>query len=265
LIDLAPTMLSVAGLTVPTHMQGQAFLGSQRRDPRRNVYAARDRFDEAYDMVRAVRNRRYKYICNFLPQIPYLLWIPYRNRHPAMQELWRLDGEGKLEGPQKLLMQHHRPVEELYDIEADPHEVNNLAKDPAHRGELDEMRSVLQAWRQRVKDLGDVPETEMVRQWWPDGVQPVTASPIFVPITPTHPGMDTASGKLECRGPLHLQLHCATQGASLTWTSEPGENPQWKLYTGPIRIEAGETVIRAKANRIGYQPSGENRIELSVS
>lgn len=265
LIDLGPTMLSVAGLEVPVHLQGQAFLGPKRRDPRRNVFAARDRFDESYDMVRAVRDKRFKYICNFQPEKPYLLWIPYRNKHPAVQEIWRLKAEGKLEGPQKLIARDRRPVEELYDTDADPHEINNLADDPSQRGNLEDMRSVMRAWQNRIGDLGDIPETEMVRRWWPDGVQPTTADPVFVPLSPASPGMETAKTSFQTDGPLNLQLHCATQGASISWTTDPGDHPKWRLYTDPIPITPGGITIRAKANRIGYKPSEESRIEVTVS
>ena len=265
LLDLGPTMLSVAGLPIPAHMQGRAFLGDQRGDPRRYVYATRDRFDEAYDMVRAVRNRRFKYICNFRPEQPYLLWIPYRNRHPVMQEIWRLHGEGKLEGPQQLLLQNQRPVEELYDTETDPFEMDNLARDPSHRAELEEMRRVLRRWQQKVKDLGDLAEVEMVRRWWPEGRQPVTAPPVFIPIAPDLPGIEPAAGRLEAAGPLHLQLHCATQGGSIAWTTGSGDGCRWELYTGPIAIPVGTTTLRAVAHRIGFKPSAEVRIELAVS
>jgi arylsulfatase A-like enzyme len=111
LIDLGPTVLSLCDVELPRHLQGQPFLGPQAV-PRAYIFASRDRHDEAYDMVRAVRDKRYKYIRNFHPELPYLLWIPYRNRHPVVQEMWRLYAEGKLEGPQKLMFQTRRPPEE---------------------------------------------------------------------------------------------------------------------------------------------------------
>jgi len=88
-IDLGPTVLSIAGLEVPPYMHGQPFLGPKAK-PRDYVFATRDRHDEAYDMVRAVRDKRFKYIRNYYPGKPYLLWIPYRNKHPIIQEMWRL-------------------------------------------------------------------------------------------------------------------------------------------------------------------------------
>jgi arylsulfatase A-like enzyme len=180
-IDLGPTMLSLSGIDIPIHMQGRAFLGPQARAARDYVYATRDRYDEAYDMVRAVRDKRHKYIRNYRPDLPYLLWIPYRNRHPIVQEMWRLHMEGALNEAQSVMFRP-RPVEELYDIETDPHEINNLAKSPGHQPALMRLRSALDAWLLEVGDWGEVPESEMVRQWYPEGTQPQTAAPVVIPI-----------------------------------------------------------------------------------
>ena len=129
-IDLAPTVLSLCGVGIPQHIQGRAFLGPQAAAPREYIYAARDRYDEMYDTVRAVRDRRFKYIRHYHPEQPYMLYNRYRNRHPIMQELWRLHVAGELEGPAAALMANNRPAEELFDTDADPHEVENLAAKP---------------------------------------------------------------------------------------------------------------------------------------
>ena len=99
------------------------------------------------ECVRAARDCRFKYIRHYRPDLPYLLWIPYRNRHPILQEMWRLHMAGELEGPQALMFQP-RPAEELYDTQADPFEIDNLAGDPACRPDprkltiqLDELRT----------------------------------------------------------------------------------------------------------------------------
>jgi hypothetical protein len=83
-------------------MQGQVFLGDGTME-RKYVFAARDRMDETFDRIRAVRDRRFKYIRNYYPEHPYLLWVPYRNRHPAMQDMWELFAAGKLDGAQELV------------------------------------------------------------------------------------------------------------------------------------------------------------------
>ena len=98
MVDLGPTVLSLAGVPIPVHMQGRPFLGEQAAPARDYIYAARDRFDESYDMVRAVRDRQYKYIRNYYPLQPYVLHIPFRNRGDIMQEILRLHAENKLEG-----------------------------------------------------------------------------------------------------------------------------------------------------------------------
>ncbi|MBI1928580.1 sulfatase-like hydrolase/transferase [Candidatus Poribacteria bacterium] len=263
LIDLGPTVLSLAGIEVPSHLQGQPFLGP-RATQREYVFATRDRYDESYDMVRAVRDKRYKYIRNFYPEKPYLLWIPYRNRHPVMQEIWRLHAEGKLEGPQQLLFRQCRPVEELYDLENDPYELHNLANAPEHRSTLIRMRKALDDWRNEYGDMGEISEEQIVAQWWPGGVQPQTAAPIFIPITASHPGIDAASEGGTYAAPLLLQFHCATQGASIAYTIEAGEKVRWRLYTEPLRLEAGTTTLRAKAIRIGYKESAERTATFAV-
>jgi len=261
--DLGPTALSLAGLPIPQHLQGRAFLGPQAQPPREYIYASRDRYDESYDMIRAVRDRRFKYIRHYRPDLPYLLWIPYRNRHPILQEMWRLHLAGELNGPQSLLFQR-RPAEELYDTEKDPWEMHNLADDPARGKDLQRLRETLDAWIEEVGDWGAVPESEMVRQWYPDGKQPRTAAPIFVPICAESPGMDVVPDGGRFSGPVLLQLHSATQGASIGYTFEPGEASHWQLYTEPLRLPQGTTTVRTFAIRIGYQESEEKRATFTV-
>lgn len=255
-VDLGPTVLSLAGVNVPQHMQGQPFLGAQAKPPREYIYAHRDRHDEAYDMVRAVRDRRFKYMRNFHTDQPYLPYIPYHNRHPIVQEVWRLHLAGELNETQSIMFKD-RPTEELYDTQADPYEINNLASDPAYADELERMRSSLDDWMNSIDDLGRISESEMVRRWYPDGEQPQTAAPVFVPHCEETPGMELANQGATLTGPAALQLHCGTQGASLTYTLEDGDKARWQLYTKPIRLEVGENKVRAKAIRIGYQESGE--------
>jgi N-sulfoglucosamine sulfohydrolase len=264
LLDLAPTVLSVLGLPVPPHLQGQPLLGPAAK-PRTYVFSARDRLDEAYDRVRAVRDCRFKYIRNDDPYLPYLLWIPYANRHPAMEELWRCRAEGRLRPPQDVLFQYPRPAEELYDVERDPWEVDNLAGDPAYAPELERLRQALDDWRRTYGDLGDVPEAELVARWWPGGVQPRTAPPVFVPLGPGNPGLHPAPEGGTFPGPLLLQLHCATQGASIAYTFDAGEAARWLLYTQPIPLPPGRTTVRAVAVRIGYADSEERVASFTVT
>ena len=229
------------------------------------MFATRDRYDESYDMVRATRDKRYKYIRNFYPEKPYLLWIPYRNRHPAMQEMWRLHAEDKLEGSENVMFQHPRPVEELYDLENDPYEIDNLAKNTEYRSTLERLRKALDDWRAEFGHMGEIPEEQMVRQWWPNGVQPQTAAPIFIPISNSNLGMNTASEDETLTSPAIIQLHCATQGASIAYTTEANQQARWRLYTKPLRFQEGTKTLRTKAVRIGYKESEERSLTFTVN
>lgn len=263
-VDLGPTMLSLAGVEIPNHIQGHAFLGEQTQPPREYVFASRDRHDVSYDMVRAVRDGRYKYIRNYRPDLPYLSWIPYRNRHPIMQEIWRLHLEGDPDEAQAALFRYPRPVEEFYDTAADPHEIHNLAGDPRVHGDLERMRNALDAWLDEVGDMGRVPESEMVGNWYPDGRQPETAPVVCVPICAESSGIEPALEGGSFEGPMLLQLHCATQGASIAYTLQTGDDPHWLLYTEPLRLDAGEYQVRARAIRIGYRESSEIRAKFVI-
>lgn len=260
LIDLAPTMLSLAGVPVPRHMHGRALMGPDAAPAPEYVFAGVDRVDMAYDMARAVRDARFKYIRNFHPELPHVTFVAYRNRNATMQELLRLHAEGGLDGVQSLWMADHRPPEELYDTRADPHEVRNLAHDPAHRAVLERMRGALEGWMTGIGDQGLIPEAELVERMWPGGVQPRTGTPYILPRSAID--LDE-SGRQELKGPQEVVIYVPTQGASVAYTTEEGENPRWSLYTGPIRVES-EVTIRAKAIRYGYAESEEARVSFSV-
>jgi N-sulfoglucosamine sulfohydrolase len=162
-VDFAPTVLSLAGAPVPVRMQGRPFLGEPIKE-RKYVYAARDRMDETFDRIRSVRDTRFKYIKNYYPKLPYAQHILYMDEMPTMQVWRRLAAEGKLTGPQKLFFAPTKPDEELYDTQADPHEVNNLAAGPAHADKLKELRAALAAWETETKDLGSVSEADLIRR-----------------------------------------------------------------------------------------------------
>jgi arylsulfatase A-like enzyme len=254
-VDLGPTVMSMCGVEIPYHLQGQAFLGPEAEEPREYIYAARDRYDEMYDTVRAVRDKRYKYIRHYDPSQPYLLHNRYRNVHPIMQEMWRLHVAGELKGPQTLMMRSKRPAEELYDTHADPHELNNLAKEPAYRPELKRLRAALDAWQREVGDLGLIPEDIMRRHMAPGNEQPTTLPPLLVILGGENFGVTESPAGGEFTAPVMLQMQSSTQGASIAYTFDEGEEPHWRLYHQPITLPPGQTRLRAQAIRIGYKPS----------
>ena len=161
LIDLAPTMLNLTGIDIPEHMQGRAFLGDDLTEPRDYVYGARDRMDERYDIIRAVRDKRYKYLRNYEPFKAYYQYMNTPEKGATMRELRRLHASGDLPAAAELFMADHKPIEELYDLESDPYEINNLADSPEHRQILERMRDAHLAWVSDTRDIGLMPEPEI--------------------------------------------------------------------------------------------------------
>ena len=164
LIDLAPTLLTVAGAGVPDRMQGQVILGDRRAKGREYVFSTRDRMDDAPDRIRSVRGRRYHYLRNFHPELPYAQRIAYNEVGPTMRAWRRLQEEGKLTGPPALFFAPTKPREELYDTQTDPDEVRNLAADPRYRKVLARMRGELDGWIKDTKDMGEIPEEELIKR-----------------------------------------------------------------------------------------------------
>ena len=259
-IDLAPTVLALAGVEVPTHLQGRVLVGSKAAPAPEFVFAARDRMDIEYDMMRSARDARFLYVRNFEPELPYAGHIIYRNQSAIMQEWLRLNAEKKLTGPAALWMRTQRPAEELYDTKADPHQIQDLSAQPAHRATLERMRKAVTDWMARVGDQGSINEAEMIQRMWPGGVQPVTAQPYIVPRRTTDAPAREAS--LKIGGPTEIAVYVSTQGASIGYTTEEGPTPKWWLYSGPILVDR-PTTLRAKAIRYGYKESAEARLTIT--
>ena len=157
-IDLAPTALNLAGVEVPGYMQGRAFLGTDLSAERDYAYAARDRMDERYDMIRAVRGKRYKYIRYYEPFKPFYQYMNTPEKGIIMQEIRRMEEDNALPPFAAHYMTESKPQEELFDLQADPYELFNLADSPAHQDILQEMRQSHVAWADNTKDIGLIPE-----------------------------------------------------------------------------------------------------------
>jgi arylsulfatase A-like enzyme len=160
-VDFAPTVLSLAGVQVPAHMQGVAFLGGQAGPPRDCVYGARDRVDEAYDLARSVRDARYLYIRNYLPHLSWNQPEGFSDAAELRQEITRLAAVGRLNDAQLTYAGSRRPPEELYDTDTDPHQVHNLVSSPQHQATLATMRARHQRWLVETRDVGFLPEAEV--------------------------------------------------------------------------------------------------------
>jgi arylsulfatase A-like enzyme len=160
-IDLAPTMLTLAGAGVPSKMQGRTFLGKKTGEPKEYVFGARDRCGEAAMRIRTVRDGRYRYIRNFTPEVPFLAPSNYKEtQYPVWNLLKKLNDEGKLTPVQAVLCAPRLPDEELYDLQSDPHEIKNLAHsdDPRNQATLKRLRRVLGKWIKDTNDQGEIPE-----------------------------------------------------------------------------------------------------------
>ena len=163
-IDFGPTVMNLAGLKIPEYMQGRPFLGPDLPKPRDYVFGARDRMDERYDIIRSVRDKRYRYIRNYEPLKTYYQYMNTPEKGATMKEIRRVAAEGKLPPAAKLFMTPRKPVEELYDLKNDPHEINNLAADPNYQKILTKMRWVHLKWVRDTKDVGLIPEPEIMQR-----------------------------------------------------------------------------------------------------
>jgi uncharacterized sulfatase len=164
-VDLAPTVLSLVQVKIPDYVQGKAFLGGAAESERDMVFAIRDRIDEVLETSRAVRDRRYKYIRNYLPHRPRMHRSFFAEITPIRQELRRLAASDELAGEAAWLMNPTKPAEELYDTQADPWEMRNLADSEVHSKVLDKMRQKLKSRMLETWDTGLLPEDELVTRF----------------------------------------------------------------------------------------------------
>ncbi len=165
-IDLAPTFLSIAGGALPPKMQGRAFLGDHAGPPREMAFGARDRCDTTVFRFRTVRDTRYRYIKNFMPEVPFLAPSTYKEtQYPVWNLIKELGAEGKLTDWQRnFYLSPTMPEEELYDMDADPWSMNNLVKsDKAEdQAALKKLRAALDQWLIDSDDQGRFPESPEV-------------------------------------------------------------------------------------------------------
>lgn len=155
-IDVAPTVLALAGVDAPDYMHGGSFL-ARSRTWSRYAFGGRNRMDERYDFSRTARSERFRYIRNYLPHLIYGQHLAYMWRLPAYKDLESRWVSGELDELQSRFF-GEKPYEELYDLEADPDEVHNLAQDPSYAGLLQELGGALDLHMLEVNDNGFIPE-----------------------------------------------------------------------------------------------------------
>jgi arylsulfatase A-like enzyme len=237
-LDFAPTVLDFAGVDVPEHLQGRKFIGSNKEPEPKYLFAARDRLDILYDLVRSVRNRNFTYIRNYDTTQTWYMDIPYRKNLPMMVELLSKRDSGALEEDVLAWFSKTRLPEELYDRTSDPDELFNLVGNPSYEEILNEFRRAHLEWQQTYGDLGFIPERVLVQNMWPNFEQPTTQKPAF-----------------EIRGG-YLHLASCTEGASIAYRvlGDLQECPSWQVYTKPIELTS-DLALEVKAIRIGYKES----------
>lgn len=244
-IDFVPTLLTLAGQTPPDYLQGQTFIGDEQR--RQYIHAAADRFDGVTDLIRAVRDSRYKYVRNYRPEQGNYLPNAYRERIPTMQELLRMRDKGTLNEVQSLWFRESKPKEELYDCVNDPHEIHNLAEQPEHANKLQELSKEMDRWLTQIGDQPNLPERKLIAQLWQGATeQPVTTKPVVIQVDN------------------ELTMECPTKGASIGYrTIEKDSTPApWQVYSAPFTVENG-IQLEVLAHRIGFKVSETVQFQVS--
>lgn len=158
--DLAPTLISLSGGTVPAYMKGRSLIGKNRSAPAPFIELSSDRSDNGIDMVRSITDGRYIYSRNFMPFMPEGRYINYMEIS-EMKKIMRRDLlENNLNEVQKRFFEP-RPAEFLFDTQQDPWEINNLAGLPSHKALLDQMRRQLDKSILQSHDVMFLPEYEL--------------------------------------------------------------------------------------------------------
>ncbi|MEO1013472.1 MAG: sulfatase [Bacteroidota bacterium] len=172
-IDLAPTVLNLAGIEIPEQIDGRPFLGKkvtqETLDKKNTALGYADRFDEKYDLVRSLRKGNFKYIRNYQPFNIDALFNFYRYKMLAYKEWQTLFQNGELNAVQQQFFQSRAP-EALYNIEEDPHEITNLVNDPAYSEALEALRDELKERITAMPDLSFYPEPYFLEKGLADPV-----------------------------------------------------------------------------------------------
>lgn len=238
-VDIPATVLSLAGIRPPAYMHGKAMYGKYKDIKKRKyVFGATDRFDEQVEKRGSIRTDRYLYIRNYMPGQSVYRPVAYRMSMPMMKEMTELYKADRLTDVQRLWFQTPAAVEELYDCQSDPHQVCNLAEDPAYAWILKKMRKAYH--KEWILPFNSEWETEtedyFIRKMWPEGRKPVCEAP-----------------------ELHEENGCLIADNDLSVYSvsyrRTGDK-HWQLYTTPIKLRKHEN-IEVKIERIGYEPTYE--------
>lgn len=232
-IDYAPSVLSLAKIKPPSVMQGKAQFGYFKAKEKSDfIFATSDRFDEQIDRLRALRYNKFKYVRNFNINISNAIPVSYREQMPMMQNLNQLWEAKKLEAHAALWFKTPKPLEELYNLEHDPYELKNLANEVGLQDTLNFLRDRMDQWIAETKDLGEIPEKELINRWFPEGKPTV---------------LSALTNKIEAG---RISLNHSDKNATIVWKKI--QDSIWYIYSKPLDDSVS---IQAKAVRIGYNDS----------
>jgi len=162
-VDMPKTWLSVCGCEPPGYMQGRIFLGPKAEPEPEYAFAFRGRMDERVDNQRAVRGKRFLYVKNYMPYVPWGQKLEYMWEMPAYQAWERLFKEGKTNAVTGRFFRV-KNGDELYDTLKDPDNVKNLVDNPEYHDVMLKMRLAVRKWQERIHDAGLMPESEAIRR-----------------------------------------------------------------------------------------------------
>jgi N-sulfoglucosamine sulfohydrolase len=162
-VDLAPSVLQMAGIEIPKHIQGKPINEFSHKSLRDFLITASDRFDGQYDRIRAIQDKRYKLIRSFYPDLSHHLDVQYRKNMPMMQKLLSLNIDGQLNQDQQKWF-GLKDEYEFYDLQKDPYEMKNQIQNPAYQDHIQLLKVELEKWMLNTNDLGAVPEQVLIKQ-----------------------------------------------------------------------------------------------------
>ncbi len=254
-VDLAPTVLSLAGVPLPGQFQGRAIAGPARSAAPEFTFMFRDRMDERYELARAVTDGRYRYIRNYYPSQPWGQHLDFLYRQASMQEWAELFKAGKLSPTQRAFFEP-KPAEELFDCQEDPDNVKNLATDPAQESRLAKLRAALKQHQLAIRDTGFMPEPLMIDWAGKSSPSVPAADDKRYPLAkildqidalqlPAHPDATALGVALGSENPLQRYWAVVASHAAKTL---PDLTPLLKDEQAVVRLAAAEAILRRAAS-----------------